>query len=188
VTSGKYKRVVQQSRTCLNRRELAYENLLKNTIIHPRGLPRNYRNLNLNSLRHDSDSEVGQWLVTVKKRRISPRKRFIGFSKNDVSRQKPAHAYRGNSCLLPFQFQPHLRNLSVLSYCIVRGERSINAIGNAAIPRDENAILNSVCPSSGRGIGFRAAYLTRSRKSWTNHLLFYRRLEYVPQGKPSGPG
>jgi hypothetical protein len=42
------------------------------------------------------------------------------------------------------------------------------------------------CPSSERGNGFRAAYLTKSRKLWMNHLLFDRRLEHVPQGKPSG--
>jgi hypothetical protein len=59
---------------------------------------------------------------------------------------------------------------------------------SVTIPRDEKAICNPIRPSSERGIGFRTAYLTKSRKLWTNHLLFYRRLEYVPQGKTSGLG
>ena len=175
--------MVQQSRT--NRREHDY---------NPRGLPRDY--CSLTPHRHNPftfhNSEVGQWLVTVKSTRQSEESLLenvsLVLSRNDVSRQMLAHAYRGNSCLLPFQFQPHLRNFSALRCFIVRGARSINAPGNVTIPRDENAILNLVCPSSERGIGFRVVYLTRSRKSWTNHLLFYRRLEYVPQGKPSRPG
>jgi hypothetical protein len=36
----------------------------------------------------------------------------------------------------------------------------------------KKAICCSICPSPERGIGFKAAYLTKSRELWTNHLLF----------------
>ena len=150
----------------------------ENTTIHPRGRPRDYCNLTR------IVSVIGH-CEKLTKRRISPRKRFIGLSRNDVSRQKLcsciSRKFMSATVSAPTACEEFFCP-EIMRCFIVRWARSINALGNATIPRDENAILNSVCPSSERGIGFRAAYLTRYRKSWTNHFLFYRRLEYVPQG------
>jgi hypothetical protein len=103
---------------------------------------------------HDHDTRV----AVNSTGQSSLRKRSLVCQENGIDRQKLAHIAETRICC---RFQPCLRCFSAMN--------------------KRFAIILS-CTSSERGIGFRVAYLTKSRKMEAQYLSSYRRLECVPYG------